>query len=191
MKYFFIVFVAALFHQSAWIMMPIYFFVRYKAWSVGTLLLLFFAIAIVGGYEYFSTILFSAIENTQYGHYSQFQEGGASNLRVAVYSVPLIIAFLGRHKLRDIFPASDYMANLTLVGLVFMMISTQNWIFARFSIYFSFYQLILISWIVKLFAAKDQRAVYYGILVCYFFYYYYENVITLEIDYQSTFLGIM
>lgn len=187
-KYFLIVIIASLFHTSALILIPIYFLARYKAWSVGTLILLFFSIAMVGGYGFFSSVLFTAIENTQYGHYSEFQEGGASKIRVAVYAVPLIIAYLGRDKLRKIFPGSDYIVNMTLLGLVFMIISTQNWIFARFSIYFTLYQLILISWIVKLFNHKEQRFVYFGILICYFIYYFYENVMTLNIHYKSDYL---
>ena len=59
---------------------------------------------------------------------------------------------------------------MSLLGLVFMIISTQNWIFARFSIYFGLYQLILISWIIKLFTEKDQKLIYYAILVFYFIY---------------------
>ena len=52
---------------------------------------------------------------------------------------------------------------MAIIGLMFMIISTQNWIFARFSIYFNLYQLILISWVVKLFHEKDQRFIYYAI----------------------------
>ena len=90
--------------------------------------------------------------------------------------------------LREIFPKSDYIVNMALLGFVFMLISTQNWIFARFSIYFGLYQLILISWVVKLFTEKDQKFVYYAILVCYFVYFVYEHVITLGIIYKSNFL---
>ena len=116
-----------------------------------------------------------------------FKEGGASIIRVAVDAVPLLIAYLGREKLREIFPSSDYIVNMALIGFMFMIISTQNWIFARFSIYFSLYQLILISWIVKLFSEKNQRLIYYALLICYFLYYFYENVVTLNIQYGSNF----
>ena len=49
-KYFLIVLFASTFHQSALILIPIYFFVRYKAWSKATLLLLVFSVVIVIGY---------------------------------------------------------------------------------------------------------------------------------------------
>src|SRR5690606_3034867 len=111
------------------------------AWSKATYILLLFSIVIVIGFDQFSTLLFSAIEESQYGHYSNFQEGGANILRVAIDAVPLLIAYLGRDKLRELYPSSDYIVNMAFVGFIFMVISTQNWIFARFSIYFSLYQL--------------------------------------------------
>ncbi|WP_064091725.1 EpsG family protein [Rossellomorea aquimaris] len=186
--YFLIVIFASLFHLSALILLPIYFLVQGKPWSKATLMVIIAALIIVVGFEKFTAILFTAIEDTQYGHYRTFSEGGASTMRVAVTFAPLLIAYLGREKLKEIFPASDVIVNMALIGFVFMLISTQNWIFARFSIYFGLYQLILISWIIKLFRKKDEKIIYFCILVCYTFYFYYEHVISLGIEYRSQFL---
>ena len=71
-----------------------------------------------------------------------------------------------------------------------MIISSQNWIFARFNIYFGLYNVILISWIVTLFKEKNQRLVYYGILISYLIYFYFEQVISLNIIYISDYLRI-
>jgi transmembrane protein EpsG len=188
-RYILVVVIASFIHQSALILIPIYFLVRYKAWTKATFILLALSVVIVLGYNQFSSILFSAIEDTQYGHYSNFTEGGANIIRVLVDSVPIVIAYFGRDKLRQIFPNSDYIVNMSIIGFVFMIISTQNWIFARFSIYFSLYELILVSWIVKVFREKDQRFVYFCIIICYFFYHFYENVISLNIDYKSDYLN--
>lgn len=188
-KYILIVLLASTFHQSALVLIPIYFLIRRKAWSSTTFILLFLAVLIVIGFNQFSEVFFAAIGDTQYGHYKDFHEGGANILRVAVDAAPLILAYLGRKRLRELFPKSDYIVNLSLLGTVFMLISTQNWIFARFSIYFGLYQLILISWVVKLFTKKDQKFIYYAIVVCYFVYFVYEHVITLRIIYKSNFLG--
>lgn len=186
-----VVLFASTFHESALILLPIYFLVRYKAWSRSTIMLLVVAILIVIGYDQFSSILFSTLEETQYGHYKNFQEGGANIIRVAVSAAPLLIAYLGREKLRAIFPESDYIVNMSLIGLVFMIVSTQNWIFARFNIYFDLYQLILVGWVVKLFNQKEQRMVYLGILACYFLFHYYESVISLNINYRSEFITFL
>ncbi|MFD1040605.1 EpsG family protein [Virgibacillus byunsanensis] len=186
--YFLVIVFASLFHQSALILLPIYFLVRFQAWSKATVALLVLSVVIVIGFEQFTAVLFTALEDTQYGHYDTFTEGGANFLRVAVTSVPVIIAYLGREKLKRLFPDSDYIVNMALIGFMFMIISTQNWIFARFSIYFELYQLILLSWIVKVFRERDQKLVYFGIIVCYFAYYYFENVMTLNILYKSDYL---
>ncbi|MCW9130899.1 EpsG family protein [Bacillus paramycoides] len=188
--YILIVLIASTFHQSALVLIPIYFLVRRKSWSAMTCILLVFAVIIVIGFNQFSTLFFAAIEDTQYGEYKDFHEGGANILRVVVDSIPLILAYLGREKLRELFPKSDYIVNMVLLGSIFMLISTQNWIFARFSIYFGLYQLILISWVVKLFIKKDQKVIYYLILVFYFIYFMYEHVITLGIIYKSNFFNL-
>ncbi|MEI5907746.1 EpsG family protein [Bacillus spongiae] len=187
-KYSLIIIIASLFHLSALILLPIYFLVRTKAWSKSTIILIFSALIIVIGFDQFSSLLFSAIQDTQYGHYKSFAEGGANVIRVAVEMVPLGIAFLGRERLKEIMPHSNIIVNMALLGFVFMLISTQNWIFARFSFYFSLYQLILISWIILLFKKNNQPLVYFGLITCYFLYYYYENVISLAILYYSDYL---
>ncbi|MFC0024073.1 EpsG family protein [Neobacillus cucumis] len=187
-RYIIVVLFASTFHESALVLIPIYFLVRYKAWSKATFILLFLSIIIVLGFNQFSALLFSALKDTEYGHYQNFNEGGANIMRVAVNGVPLLIAYLGREKLREIFPESDFIVNMSVLGFLFMIVSTQNWIFARFSIYFNLYQLILISWIIKLINVKDQKFIYYILLVFYFLYYYYESVISLNIIYNSDFL---
>ncbi|MFP3123362.1 EpsG family protein [Ectobacillus funiculus] len=188
-RYFLVVLFAMTIHQSAFILIPIYFLIRSKAWSKTTFMLLSLAILIVIGFNQFTAALFTAIESTQYSNYQTFSEGGANVLRVGVDAVPLVLAYLGRERLRELFPKSDYVVNLSLLGVVFMLIATQNWIFARFSIYFGLYQLILISWVVKLFIKESQKLVYYAILVCYFIFCYYEQVITLNVIYKSNFWG--
>ncbi|PGK39330.1 capsular biosynthesis protein [Bacillus anthracis] len=185
--YVLIVLFASTFHQSALVLIPVYFLIRRRAWSGVTFILLFLAVLIVIGFNQFTEVLFKAIEDTQYSQYKEFHEGGANILRVAVDSVPLILAYIGRDRLREIFPKCDYIVNMALLGTVFMFISTQNWIFARFSIYFGLYQLILIAWVVKLFTKKDRKLIYYSILLCYFIYFVYEHIITLGVIYKSNY----
>lgn len=186
--YMLLVLFASIFHQSALLMIPIYFVARRKAWSKLTMLYLTAAILIVLGYNYFSEMLFSAIEDTQYGHYQEFQEGGANFIRVFICLVPLIIAFMGKDKLRELFPAGDVFVNLSIVSLILMIIATQNWIFARLTIYFNLYQLVLFGWLVKLFREKDQWFVYFVLISLFFIYCFYENVIILDIRYSSDYI---
>lgn len=187
-KYALIIMFASTFHFSALILLPMYFLTRVKAWSNFTFFSLGMAVLIVISFEQFSSLLFSTLEDTQYSEYSTFDEGGANIIRVAVSSAPLLLAYLGRENLREIYPKIDYIVNMSLFGLIFMIISTQNWIFARVSIYFNLYQLVLISWILVIFAKKDQKFIYYCVLIFYFVYYYYETVISLNLQYRSPIL---
>ncbi|WP_028550884.1 EpsG family protein [Paenibacillus sp. UNC451MF] len=189
-KYIAVVLFASTIHQSALILIPIYFIVRRRAWTSATFTLLALAILLVLGYNQFSDAIFSAIEDTQYSNYKDFNEGGANFIRVVIQGVPVLFAYLGRHKLREIFPQSDYVVNMSLLGFIFMAIATQNWIFARFIVYFGLYNLILMSWIVKIFAKDSQRLIYYAIIVCYFIYFYYENVVVLNLIYKSDYLSL-
>ena len=188
-KFILIVLLASTIHQSALIFIPIYFIIRRQAWTKVTFILLLLAVVIAFEFNTFSNLLFSALSDTSYGHYSDFQEGGANFLRVAVTGVPLLVAFLGRKRLRELWPKSDYIVNLSLLGFIFMVIATRNWIFARFDIYFQLFNLILISWIIQLFIKKERNVVYYGLIVCYFIYFFYEQVVTLGIQYHSDYFN--
>ncbi|MCR6110902.1 EpsG family protein [Bacillus sp. A301a_S52] len=189
-KYAALVLLASTFHQSAIILLPVYFVVRREAWSWSSLAFIFVGTGAAFGYEYFSEMFFSAISDTQYGGYSEFEEGGANIVRVAVAASPLVLAYFGRARLRELFPKSDYLVNLALLGTVFMLISTQNWIFARFAIYFELFNLILLSWVIKVFSEKDQTFIYYIIVVLYLGYFVYEYIITLNIDYRSQYIPL-
>lgn len=189
-KYAIIIFLASTIHQSALVLLPMFFIVRREAWTKITFILLGLSVLIVLGFNQFSSILFSALEDTQYGHYSDFAEGGANFLRVIVNAAPVFIAFIGRHKLREMWPTSDYIVNMSIVSMVFIIIASQNWIFARFNIYFGLYNLILISWIVKLFYERDRKAIYLAILIFYFIYYYYESVIGFGLIYESDYIDL-
>ncbi|AZB43590.1 EpsG family protein [Bacillus sp. FJAT-42376] len=188
--YFMLVIFASFFHLSALVLIPVYFLVRKKAWRAETFILLFLAVAAIVSFNQFSEGLFSLLQGTQYQEYREFSEGGASYVRVLVNAAPLIIAFLGRERFKEIFPQSDIIVNMSILGLIIMIISTQNWIFARFSIYFGLYNLILISWLPKLFKRKDEKLVYFMILIFYLIYFFYEQVISLDLDYKSDFLNL-
>jgi transmembrane protein EpsG len=187
-KYALVVATASLFHATAVVMLPLFFLARRKAWSWTTAAMLAASLLLVVGFNPFLTLLFAALEGSQYEDYKEMASEGANVLRVLVHGAPLAIAFLGRKRLRAICPHYDVMANLTLVGFVFMIVSTQNWIFARFSIYFGLYSLILTSWLANAFAERQRKLVYFAILVFYGAFFYFEHSIALRIVYRSAFI---
>jgi len=187
-RYFPVVLLAATFHRTALIMLPVYFLARRKAWTKATFLMLALAVLAAVGFELFFGALLVLLEGSRYAVYGHFDKGGANIIRVAVTGIPLVIAFLGRRKLRSIWPESDVFVNMTLLGFLFMVISTANWIFARFNIYFGLYSLVLFSWIIPLFAERYRKLAYYAVLVFHLLYFYYEHVVSLGLHYRSDYL---
>ncbi len=109
------------FHESALMMLPIYFVVRQEAWSKK--IVIFIGLAVVGvfGYNIISPIIFKALESTSYGHYSQFNEGGIpSAMRTLVNSVPVIFAYLKRHELKEKWPDSNIFVNMSIINVIFV-----------------------------------------------------------------------
>ncbi|WP_416150476.1 EpsG family protein [Salipaludibacillus sp. HK11] len=190
LKYSALVLIASTIHQSAIVLLPVYFIVRREAWNKNTLFIIFIGVIGVGAYNQLSEIFFNVISDTDYGAYSDFNEGGANVIRVAVSAAPLVLAYFGRERLREIFPKSDYIVNMSMLCILFMLLSTQSWIFARFAIYFDLFNLILISWVVKVFQPKDQTFVYYVIVTLYLMYFIYEYIITLNIQYKSNYINL-
>jgi transmembrane protein EpsG len=188
-KYLIIILIASTMHKSVLVLIPMYFIVRREAWSKVTFLLLISAVFIVLGFNTFSEVLFSTIGDTKYAEYENFAEGGVNFLRVIVNIVPVIVAYLGREKLRSLWPQSDYIVNMTIISTVFIIIASQNWIFARFNIYFGLYGLLLISWVPKLFRDKDGKLIYYAIILFYFIFYFYEHVLSFDLQYESNYLS--
>jgi len=174
-RYSLVILLASTFHQTALILIPIYFFVRLKSWTRLTYVFLFLSILLVMGYSQFTSALYTVIGDTQYGAYQDNTGEGANVLRVVVFALPLILAYLGREKLRELFPKVDILVNMTLLSLIFMIISTQDWIYARFTIYFGLYNLLLIPLLIKVFIKNDQKLIYYSVLLFYFIYYFYDS----------------
>ena len=189
-KYLIFVLLISLFHGSALIMIPIYFIVRQKAWSKNVVKLIFLACIGVIFYDSFSEVLFKALQNTQYGHYSEFQEGGSSIVRTIVNAVPVILAYIKRDELKEKWPESNIFVNMSLINVIFVAFGMMNWIFNRFSLYFQLYNFILLPFIIKnCFKGKERRLIYIGFLICYFIFFYKEQVIQLSMDYQSDYLN--
>lgn len=189
-KYLIFILLISLFHGSALIMIPIYFIVRQKAWSKNVIKLIFLACIGVIFYDLFSEVLFKALQNTQYGHYSEFQEGGSSVIRTVVNAVPVVLAYIKRDELKEKWPESNIFINMSLINVIFVAFGMMNWIFNRFSLYFQLYNFILLPYIIKnCFKGKERRLIYIGFLICYFIFFYKEQVIQLGMKYNSNYLN--
>lgn len=186
-------------HTSALILIPMYFIVTGEPWNKRTMLFVGGIILAILFTSKFTGVLEDVVENTDYAtSMEEFKEtdDGTSIMRIAVESVPIIIAFMYRNKIKDkLTPIIKLSINMSLVasGLyVISKIARSGIMLGRLPIYFSMYNLILLPWLIKnIFNKEEKRLVYYLMIVLYLVFFYYQMVITWNgFGYASKVLGL-
>lgn len=162
------------FHESTFIMIPLYYICTRKAWSKEIWITIGLFVIGIFFYGPVTNILFSVLGDSKYAGYAELQEGGANILRIIIYFIPVLLSYLGRERLK-IWNNSDVFINMTLVNFIIMAFSYSNWIFARFTIYTQLYVVISLPFLVKkCFYKKEGRILCYGVFVFYFLFYILE-----------------
>lgn len=175
-------------HTSALILIPMYFIVTGEPWNKRTMLFVGAIILAILFTSKFTGMLEDVVENTDYAtSMEEFKEtdDGTSIMRITVESVPLIIAFVYRNRIKDkLTPIIKLSINMSLVssGLyVISKIARSGIMLGRLPIYFSMYNLILLPWLIKnIFAKEEKRLIYYIMILCYIVFFYYQMVVAWD-----------
>ena len=180
-----IILFASTFHQSALIMLPIIFLVQGEAWNKRTIIfivIILLAIFFIGN---FTTFLNDALADTQYKNvvsdYQSSGDNGTNPIRVLVYSVPTILAFIYRKRIKEkTNMLLKICINMSIVstGLYIVSMFTSGIFMGRLPIYVSLYNYILLPYEIDIiFDGKEQRyrTIMY-IVTCLFYlaFYYYQ-----------------
>lgn len=175
---------ASTFHQSALMMLPVIFIVQGEAWNKRTLFFIVIVLAAIFFVGNFTTLLNDVLADTQYknvvSNYQKFGDNGTNPIRVLVYSVPTVLAFFYRKRIREKNnKLINICVNMSIVstGLYIVSMFTSGIFLGRLPIYTSLYNYILLPYELDLiFDGKDQRfrTIMY-IITCVFYlaYYYY------------------
>lgn len=186
-------------HESALILIPVYFIVTGEPWSKRTMIFICSIILAILFTKRFTGILNNLIENTNYASSMEIlknSDDGANIIRVLVESVPIIIAFIYRNKIKDkLTPIIKLSINMSLIssGLyIISKIAKSGLMLGRLPIYFSMYNLILLPWLIKnIFNKEEKRLVYYLMVILYLVFFYYQMVVTWNgFGYASKILGL-
>ncbi|WP_434794208.1 Transmembrane protein EpsG [Terrisporobacter petrolearius] len=184
--YMIIVIIMSTIHQSALIFIPVYFIVQGDPWDKRTMTFIAIVVLALIFTEKFTGILDSFVENSDYASsMEEFKntDDGTSVIRIAVESVPVIMAFMYRNKIKDkLTPIIRLSINMSLVasGLYIISKITRSGIMlGRLPIYFSMYNLILLPWLIQnIFEKNERRIVNYSMIICYLLFFYYQMVVT-------------
>ena len=184
--YIIIVCVLSTVHQSVLLLIPMYFIVKDEPWNNRTMLFIGCIVLAILFASKFTNLLTDVVEQTDYaGSVNEFKDtdDGTNIIRIVVESIPVILAFLYREKIKDkLTPIIKLSINMSLVasGLyVISKIARSGILLGRLPIYFSMYNLILLPWLLKnIFEKRDKDLVYYIMIICYFGFFYYQMVIS-------------
>lgn len=184
--YILMVIIMSYFHTTVLILIPTYFIVQGQAWNKKTLIFIVFIIMAILFAGTFTNIFNEVLENTSYKDSMQElakTDDGTNIIRIIVESVPTIIAFLYRNKIRKIAtPIINLSINMSIIGTGIYIISkivSSGLMVGRLPIYFTMYNLILLPWLItNLFEKEERRLIFYIMILFYFVFFYYQIFIT-------------
>ena len=197
--YIIIVLLLSSIHTSALIMIPAYFIVDSEPWSKRTMIFVGGIILAMLFTSQFTSILDKVVENSDYASsMEEFKDtdDGTNPIRILVESVPVIIAFFYRDKIKDrLTPIIKISINMSLIasGLyIISKIARSGIMLGRLPIYFSVYNLILLPWLIKfIFEKNERRLMCFTMVVCYLAFFYYQMEVAWGgMEYVSKVLNI-
>lgn len=176
-------------HGSALLMLPVIFVVQGKAWNRRTLLMIVAVAVAVIFIGQFTSALSSLLAETQYSDMVSGDiwaaDDGTNVLRVLFYSVPAIMAFVGRRQIQNSDdPVINLCANYAIVTALFYVLSsvTSGIYIGRIPIYTTFPGYVVAAWLLERMFTRDSvrlaKMVFVG---AYLMFFYYQMHFTWEI----------
>ncbi len=188
------VIIASLFHKSAIIMLPVYFFVHGKPWNKKMLLILIATILSITFVSSFSSLLDSIMEDVGYGdsYIDSMKSGEGSNiLHFLIASVPAAIALISKKKVEDLAPPYiNVCINMSIVTACFYLAAsfTSGILMGRLPIYTQTYSFISLAWLLEnAFDKQTGKFLKISCVICYCVLYY---LVFWETPYYSVLLNI-
>lgn len=177
-----VILLASTMHQSALLMIPFVIIAQGEAWNKKTLLFIAAALLAIVFVDQFTNILDDTLSGTQYvnvvSDYTSWNDDGTNPLRVAVYSVPALLALLGRKQIRAKRNlVINFCTNMSIISMGLYLISmvTSGIFIGRLPIYCSLFGYILLPWEINNLFTKDSKIIaYIGVIGAYIVFYYYS-----------------
>lgn len=179
-KFFIIVALSALIHYTVLIMIPIYFIVTARPWSIQIFVFVAALVIAVIFIEPLMASMETAMSDTAYGgHFEQFaQDDGVNPMRVIVALVPVAISLW---KWKKIEPLNNVyiniLVNMSLVtaGMYLIGVFTSGIMIGRLPIYTEVGNLILIPFLLKnCFEPNEKKFMYPACIIGYFAFFWLQ-----------------
>lgn len=179
-----VILVAATVHTSSLIMIPILFIIQGKAFNKKTFLAMVGTVGVIFTLARLVPFLDTILSGTEYsGAISDWQNSGNDGvnwLRVAVYSMPVFLSFVGARSIKN---SEDNVIHITCnMGIISTLIYiigafTSGIYIGRLPIYLSLYSNgILLPWLLKnAFNQETKKILYVLMIMFYIIFYWYQT----------------
>lgn len=169
-------------HGSALLMLPVVFIVQGKAWNRKTIGFIVVCIIALAFADQFTNILDVLLSDTQYTNvvsdWQGFNDDGTNIIRVIVYSVPMLLSFVGRKWLNaDNDPVMNVCANMSIItsGVYLVSAVTSGIFIGRLPIFTSLYGYILLPYLIeRIFTKESAFLIRMSMISAYLAFYYYQ-----------------
>lgn len=179
----FLVLLAATFHGSAIIMLPVIFVIQGKAFNKKTLFCAVLCIIALFYIDRFTSLLETLLADTQYSDtistMRTLDDDGTNPVRVLVYAIPTLMAVVGKRFVdAENDPIINIGINSAIIGIGIGIISTitSGILIGRLPVYFYLISnMIVLPWeIENLFEERSARLVKGIAIVFYILFFYYQ-----------------
>ncbi len=186
--------IAAQYHNSAYIMIPVYFIVSGKAWSKKQNAIL--GISFVGllFLNPIMNTMQSALEETTYDYAinAMASNTGSSILRAVIAIVPVLIAYICRNRIDENDKMINTSINMAVLNFLLNLLAsfTSGLYVIRLSTYINVYNMILYPYLLNVVVSERYRKILkFGFYAIYLAFYYYQMVHQGAFGYSSDILG--
>lgn len=185
---------AAQFHPSAYMMIPVYFLARGKAWSRTQNMLIGVALVALIFLNPILNAMQTSLEGTTYDYAldAMASGSGSSILRPIIAAVPVAIAFLYRDRIDKSNKMINVSINMSLINLLLNLLAafTSGLYVIRLATYTAVYNLILYPYVLNVaVSGNDKKILKTCFYIIYFLFYCYQMSHQGAWGYSSDILG--
>lgn len=172
--------ISAWFHQSAWVMLPVYFVLRRQRFNVWTILIVAVASIVFINFETVMTVILPAANYDQYLDSILSNKYGVKWIRILAWLVPYLVILICARRFREYLDIGYEVLYAVLLAACISVISSQYVFVARIESYFSMIAFLPIIRIPELFVKRDMRTVRIVMLVLFFAFGLYQYLLNPE-----------
>jgi len=185
-------------HQSAILMLPVYFVVQGEPWNKKTLGILLGSIMLI----FFSAYALKLMDDAlSFVHYTKYEgqsallaerDDGSNPIHTLIMAVPPTLAWFKAKEIRELrSSAVNILINMSILACAFSLLANvTTGIFAgRIPIYFNIYNLLLLPFLIrKVYPRNIGQPLYLGMYAAYLFLFLYLRTIYYVSDWLHLYL---